>query len=268
VEGNLSSAEPAAAPENVENSTLRRPRHIAIVMDGNGRWAKQRHRPRSFGHRAGQKAVRGAIEFCLKNGIEALTLFAFSSENWQRPKSEVSALMELFLKALDREVAELHGHGVRIQFIGELAAFAPALRERMLAAMTKTQGNSTLALNVAVNYGGRWDIANAAKNLARSVAKGDVDVDSIDESKLASYMSLADLPPVDLFIRTSGEQRISNFLLWQLAYAELYFCDTLWPDFDQSSLQDAVNDFAGRERRYGKTAVQMTPSGSKRTSRS
>jgi undecaprenyl diphosphate synthase len=236
-------------------------------MDGNGRWAKQRHRPRNFGHRAGQKAVRGAIEFCLKNGIEALTLFAFSSENWQRPKTEVSALMELFLKAIDREVDELHGHGVRIRFVGELSAFAPALHKRMLAAMAKTKGNSKLALNVAVNYGGRWDIANAAKDLARSVARGEIDIDSIDESKLAPYLSLADLPPVDLFIRTSGEQRISNFLLWQLAYAELYFCDTLWPDFDQSSLQDAVNDFAGRERRYGKTAAQVAPGASKRMSR-
>lgn len=236
-------------------------------MDGNGRWAKQRRRPRTFGHRAGQKAVRGAIEYCLKNGIEALTLFAFSSENWQRPKSEVSALMELFLKAIDREVDELHGYGVRIRFIGELSAFAPALRERMLAAMNKTRQNTKLALNVAVNYGGRWDIANAAKNLARAVSDGDIDIESIDESRLAPFLSLADLPAVDLFIRTSGERRISNFLLWQLAYAELYFCDTLWPDFDEASLQAAVNDFAGRERRYGKTAAQSTPAGSKRAGR-
>lgn len=254
--------------ENVENSTLRHPRHIAIVMDGNGRWAKQRHRPRTFGHRAGQKAVRGAIEFCLNHGIEALTLFAFSSENWQRPKTEVSALMDLFLKAIDREVDELHGYGVRIRFIGELSAFAPALHGRMLRAMNKTQANLKLALNVAVNYGGRWDIANAAKKLAQAVASGEVDIDAIDEAKLAPYLSLSDLPPVDLFIRTSGERRISNFLLWQLAYAELYFCDTLWPDFDQASLQNAVNDFAGRERRYGKTAAQMTPAGSKLASRS
>ena len=224
-------------------------------MDGNGRWAKQRHRPRSFGHRAGQKAVRGSIEFCLKHGIEALTLFAFSSENWQRPKTEVSALMELFLKALDREVDELHGYGVRIRFIGELSAFADPLRNRMLAAMSKTQAKAKLALNIAVNYGGRWDIANAAKNLARDVAAGTIAVDTVDEKTLAPYLSLSDLPPVDLFIRTSGEQRISNFLLWQLAYAELYFCDTLWPDFDQSSLQTAVNAFAGRERRYGKTSA-------------
>ncbi len=233
-------------------------------MDGNGRWAKQRHRPRTFGHRAGQKSVRGAVEFCLKNGIEALTLFAFSSENWRRPQTEISALMDLFLKAIDREVDELYGHGVRIRFIGELSSFAPALRDRMLAAMRKTLGNSKLALNIAVNYGGRWDIVNAAKKLARAVVNGEIDIDSIDEAELAPYLSLSDLPPVDLFIRTSGEQRISNFLLWQLAYAELYFCDTLWPDFDQASLQNAVNDFAGRERRYGKTAAQMTPADPKR----
>jgi len=231
------------------------PRHIAIVMDGNGRWAKQRRRPRSFGHRAGQKTVRSSIEFCLKNGVEALTLFAFSSENWQRPPAEVSALMELFLKALDREVAELHGNGVRIRFIGELSAFAKPLRERMVAAMQKTSANEKLALNVAVNYGGRWDIANAARQAAREVAAGKLDADAIDEKTLAPYFQISDLPPVDLFIRTSGEQRISNFLLWQLAYAELYFCDTLWPDFDQSSLSKAVDSFAGRERRFGKTGA-------------
>ena len=235
------------------DTAARVPRHIAIVMDGNGRWAKQRRRPRSFGHRAGQKTVRSSIEYCLKNGVEALTLFAFSSENWQRPPAEVSALMELFLKALDREVAELHKNGVRIRFIGELSAFAKPLRERMLAAMQKTSGNDKLALNVAVNYGGRWDIANAAKNAARAVVAGELDADEIDEKTLAPYFQLSDLPPVDLFIRTSGEQRISNFLLWQLAYAELYFCDTLWPDFDQASLQLAVDSFAGRERRFGKT---------------
>jgi undecaprenyl diphosphate synthase len=238
------------APSHIDS---RVPRHIAIVMDGNGRWAKQRRRPRSFGHRAGQKSVRSSIEFCLKSGIQALTLFAFSSENWQRPPAEVSALMELFLKALDREVAELHKNGVRIRFIGELNAFAKPLRDRMLAAMQKTAANEKLALNVAVNYGGRWDIANAAREAARAVAAGKLDAEAIDEKSLAPYFQISDLPQVDLFIRTSGEQRISNFLLWQLAYAELYFCDTLWPDFDQASLQLAVDSFAGRDRRFGKT---------------
>ena len=220
-------------------------------MDGNGRWAKLRRRPRSFGHRAGQKAVRAAIEFCLRRGIAALTLFAFSSENWQRPASEVGALMELFLKALDREVDELHGHGVRIRFIGELSAFAPSLCERMQAAATRTQANRRLALNVAVNYGGRWDIANAAHQAALAVVRGEM-AEAIDERSIAQFFCLADLAPVDLFIRTGGERRISNFLLWQLAYSELYFCDTLWPDFDHACFERALADFAGRERRFGK----------------
>jgi undecaprenyl diphosphate synthase len=233
------------------------PRHVAIVMDGNGRWARQRHRPRSFGHRAGQKAVRATIESCLRHGIPALTLFAFSSENWRRPAGEVGALMELFLRALDREVGELHGNGVRIRFIGELAAFAAALRERMQAATAKTAGNGKLALNIAVNYGGRWDIANAAKQAALAVQRGELDAIALDEQALARFFCLADLPPVDLFIRTGGEQRISNFLLWQLAYSELFFSDVLWPDFDEACLRRALEDFAGRERRFGKTGAQV-----------
>ncbi|MBS0570173.1 MAG: di-trans,poly-cis-decaprenylcistransferase [Proteobacteria bacterium] len=224
-------------------------------MDGNGRWARARHRPRRFGHHAGQKAVRAAIEFCLRHGVRALTLFAFSSENWRRPKDEVGALMELFLKALDREVDELHGHGVRIAFIGDLSAFAPALRERMLAAMEKTRRNDRLALNVAVNYGGRWDIAHAAKQAALAVQRGELAAEAIDEHTLARYFCLADLPPVDLFIRTGGEQRISNFLLWQTAYSELCFSDVLWPDFDAACLQRAIAEFARRERRYGGLAA-------------
>ena len=226
-------------------------------MDGNGRWAKLRHRPRSFGHRAGQKAVRATIESCLRHGIEALTLFAFSSENWQRPPDEVSALMELFLKALDREVEELHGHGVRIAFIGEIDAFAPALRERMRAAMRRTEGNSRLALNIAVNYGGRWDIVQAARAIAQASLRGEIAVADIDETNLSAYFSLSGLPPLDLFIRTGGEKRVSNFLLWQLAYSELYFSDVLWPDFDAASLDAALADFAGRNRRYGKTSQQV-----------
>jgi len=257
VEGNLNPSEPAFTPANVEVSALPLPRHIAIVMDGNGRWAQARHRPRAFGHRAGQKAVRATIEFCLHHGIEALTLFAFSSENWQRPKAEVGALMELFLKALDREVDELHGYGVRIRFIGELSAFAPALRERMHAAMAKTQANIKLALNIAVNYGGRWDIANAARHAALAVQRGEIGADALDEKSLAPYFCLADLPAVDLFIRTGGEQRISNFLLWQAAYTELYFSDVLWPDFDPACLERALQEFARRERRYGKTREQI-----------
>lgn len=233
------------------------PRHIAIVMDGNGRWAERRHRPRSFGHRAGQKAVRQAVEFCLQRRISALTLFAFSSENWKRPVTEVRALMELFLKALDKEVAQLHENGVRITFTGALDAFEAPLRERMQRAMDVTAGNTALALNVAVNYGGRWDIAQAARRLALAAVHGELDPAGIDESMLARYMCLAELPPPDLFIRTGGEHRISNFLLWQLAYAELYFTDTLWPDVDQACLAAAVDDFARRERRFGLTGAQI-----------
>jgi len=257
LECRLKHTQSPPASNNVEPSTLSLPRHIAIVMDGNGRWARQRHRPRSFGHRAGQKAVRAAIESCLKGGIGALTLFAFSSENWQRPPQEVSALMELFLKAIDREVDELHGYGVRIRFIGGLAAFAPALHERMRRAMARTEGNAKLALNIAVNYGGRWDIANAAKTAALAVQRGELAADDIDEQRFATFMSLSDLPSVDLFIRTGGEQRISNFLLWQLAYSELVFSDVLWPDFDAACLQQAVDEFARRERRYGRTGAQV-----------
>jgi undecaprenyl diphosphate synthase len=233
------------------------PRHLAIVMDGNGRWAKQRLRPRSFGHHAGQKAVREAVEFCLRRGIASLTLFAFSSENWKRPATEVSALMELFLKALDKEVDELHGNGVRIRFVGDLDAFAPELRSRMLGAMDRTAGNIALNMNVAVNYGGRWDIANAARLAAEAIARGEFAAADLDEVRLNSYTCLADQPPLDLFIRTGGEHRVSNFLLWQLAYAELYFTDTLWPDVDQACLTEAIDDYARRERRYGRTGEQV-----------
>jgi undecaprenyl diphosphate synthase len=233
------------------------PRHLAIVMDGNGRWAKQRLRPRTFGHHAGQKAVKEAVEFCLRRGIASLTLFAFSSENWQRPATEVSALMELFLKALDKEVDELHGNGVRVRFVGDLDAFAPELRGRMLAAMERTSGNTALNMNVAVNYGGRWDIANAARLAAEAIARGEFAAGDLDEARLARYTCLADQPPLDLFIRTGGEHRVSNFLLWQLAYAELYFTDTLWPDVDQACLAEAIDDYARRERRYGRTGEQL-----------
>jgi undecaprenyl diphosphate synthase len=236
------------------------PRHIAIVMDGNGRWAKARLRPRSFGHNAGRKAVREVVEGCLRQGVEALTLFAFSSENWRRPDEEVGALMELFLRALDKEVDELHEQGVRLRFIGDLTAFSAELRQRMELAMARTAGNLKLALNVAVNYGGRWDMVHAARQAALAVAQGELRVDEIDEARLGAFTSLAELPPLDLFIRTGGEIRVSNFLLWQIAYAELYFTDTLWPDFDQACLARAIEDFARRERRYGKTGEQVARS--------
>jgi undecaprenyl diphosphate synthase len=233
------------------------PRHIAIVMDGNGRWATARHRPRSFGHNAGRKAVRVAIESCIREGVQALTLFAFSSENWQRPQDEVGALMGLFVRALDKEVDELHANGVRLRFIGDLNAFDEPLRRRMQASMTRTVGNDRLQVNIAVSYGGRWDIVQASRQAAEAVARGELRADEIDETRLNQWMSLADLPQLDLFIRTGGECRISNFLLWQVAYAELYFTDTLWPDFDQACLRRAIEDYARRERRYGRTGEQI-----------
>lgn len=238
-------------------NTPRVPRHIAIVMDGNGRWARARHRPRSFGHNAGRKAVREVVEACLREGVRVLTLFAFSSENWQRPQDEVNALMGLFLRALDKEVDELHGHGVRLRFIGDLSAFDEPLRKRMQAAVSHTAGNDALHVNVAVSYGGRWDIVQASRQAAAAVARGELRVEEIDEARLGQWMSLAELPPLDLFIRTGGECRLSNFLLWQAAYAELYFTDTLWPDFDQACLRQAIEDYARRERRYGRTSAQV-----------
>ena len=233
------------------------PRHIAIVMDGNGRWARARHRPRSFGHNAGRMAVRVAIESCMREGVQALTLFAFSSENWQRPQDEIGALMGLFMRALDKEVDELHTNGVRLRFIGDLNAFDEPLRRRMQASMTRTASNERLQVNIAVSYGGRWDIVQASRQAAEAVARGELRTDEIDEARLNQWMSLADLPPLDLFIRTGGECRISNFLLWQVAYAELYFTDTLWPDFDQACLRRAIEDYARRERRYGRTGEQI-----------
>jgi undecaprenyl diphosphate synthase len=236
------------------------PRHIAIIMDGNGRWAEARRRPRTIGHRAGARAVNACIDTCLTDGIEVLTLFAFSSENWHRPKEEVGALMQLFLRALDREVDELHRRGVRVRFCGERSAFAPELQQRMQRAEQVTRGNTRLHLCIAANYGGRWDMAQAARAIAIEVHAGRIAPEAIDEATLSPHFALSDLPPPDLFIRTGGEHRISNFLLWQLAYCELYFTDTLWPDFDAAALRAAVADFAGRERRFGKTSAQIAAS--------
>lgn len=227
------------------------PHHLAIVMDGNGRWARRRAQPRTFGHRAGQKAVRATLEYCLRHEIGVLTLFAFSSENWKRPDAEVGALLELFMKALEREIDELHKHEVRVRFAGDLSTFPEALRNRMHAAALRTTGNARLALNLCVSYGGRWDIAQAARRAAEAAVRGELDPARIDEQALAPYFCLADLPPPDLLVRTGGERRISNFLLWQLAYTELYFTDTLWPDMDAAELDRALADYAGRERRFG-----------------
>jgi undecaprenyl diphosphate synthase len=226
-------------------------------MDGNGRWAERRHRPRSFGHRAGAAAVRRAVEFCVRHGVAALTLFAFSSENWQRPKQEVSALQRLLLRSLEREVDELHDAGVQLRFIGGIEAFPPELVERMHKSAQRTLGNRALVLNVALNYGGRWDLVQACRRLAERVRDGTLDPDSITEADVSGELTLADLPEPDLFIRTGGEFRISNFLLWQLAYSELHFSDVLWPDFGPAQLELAVREFARRERRYGKTGAQV-----------
>ncbi|MGO1893002.1 MAG: polyprenyl diphosphate synthase [Luteimonas sp.] len=233
------------------------PRHVAIIMDGNGRWAARRRRPRMVGHRAGARAVNLCIDFCLERGIGALTLFAFSSENWGRPEEEVGALMKLFLNALEREVVELERRGVRVRFIGERDRFSAPIQQRMTEAEARTRGNDRLHLNVAASYGGRQDIAMAARSLADDVAAGRLRPDQVDEDAMAARMALADLPPPDLFIRTGGELRVSNFLLWQLAYTELWFTDTLWPEFDAATLQRALDDYASRERRYGLTAEQL-----------
>ncbi len=245
--------------------STRIPRHIAIIMDGNGRWAQQRRRPRIIGHRAGARAVRSCVEFCLQQGIEALTLFAFSSENWNRPQEEVGGLMKLFLGALEREVDELHRLGARLRFIGERSRFEGPLLARMQAAEALTAGNTRLQLNIAASYGGRQDIADAARSLARDVAEGRLLPEQVDEASLNARVALADLPAPDLFIRTGGEMRISNFMLWQLAYTELWFTETLWPDVDAATLQRAIDDYAGRERRFGLTGAQVATPASKET---
>jgi undecaprenyl diphosphate synthase len=228
------------------------PRHVAIVMDGNGRWARQRAMPRAMGHRAGQQAVKRIVETAAQRGVGVLSLFAFSSENWQRPAGEVGMLMSLLLESLDKEVQVLHEQGVELRFIGNLDAFAPELQARMRAATELTRGNRGLKLVVALGYGGRWDLSQAARRLADEVVAGTLPVTGIDEAAVAARLALADLPDVDLFIRTGGEQRISNFLLWQLAYAELYFSDVLWPDYGAAEFDAALGWFAGRERRFGR----------------
>lgn len=233
------------------------PRHIAIVMDGNGRWARQRKRPRSFGHQAGLKNLRRIVEHCGRIGIAELTVFAFSSENWNRPRGEVSRLMELFMRALDKEARELHENGVRLRFIGDLSAFGPELLEKARYAERRTRENQRLALNVAANYGGRWDIVHAAQQIAGAVASGQLRPEEIDERNFGERLSLAGSPDPDLFIRTGGEMRISNFLLWQSAYSELYFSPELWPDFGPEALDQAISAFRARERRFGRTGDQV-----------
>lgn len=235
----------------------KRPRHIAIIMDGNGRWAKSRHLPRVLGHQEGVKAVRKVIKTCGEIGIEVLTLFAFSSENWQRPKQEVNYLMTLFLNTLKNEIDKLAKNNVQLRMVGNLTGFKRPLREWIAKSHALTAKNTGLKLIVAVNYSGQWDIVQAAQKIATRVKSGEMEAESLTQDVFAHYLSLADLPNADLLIRTSGEYRISNFLLWQLAYTELYFTDTLWPDFDEEELNKALLFYAKRERRFGFTSEQL-----------
>ena len=242
---------------NVNSNDAILPEHVAVVMDGNGRWARKRHLPRAAGHKAGVDATRKIVENCAKKGIKALTIFAFSSENWNRPESEVSSLMSLFVSTITAEVKKLHKKNVRVQFIGERARFSEKLQRSIDDSEALTGNNSGLHLNIAANYGGRWDIVNACRQVAAAVAFNDITIDDIDEKTFSSFVSLSELPAPDLFIRTGGEQRISNFLIWQLAYSELYFVDTLWPDFSDDDLDAALSWYAGRQRRFGRTGDQL-----------
>lgn len=230
------------------------PRHIAVIMDGNGRWAKQRYLPRIAGHKQGAEAVRRTVRACGEMGVQHLTLFAFSSENWRRPKEEVKFLMELFVRALEEEVSKLHENGVRLRVIGERTRFGPKLVRLIQDAEQKTQYNQRLTLNIAANYGGRWDLLQALNRMTREHPEK---AGSYSEADLAPYLSLADAPEPDLFIRTGGETRVSNFLLWQLAYTEMYFTEILWPDFDAEALDAAVLSYQQRERRFGRTSEQL-----------
>ena len=232
------------------------PAHVAIVMDGNGRWAEKKSRPRTFGHQAGLKALRKIVERCGDIGVKELTVFAFSSENWNRPKKEVSRLMDLFLRALDREAKELHENGVKIRFIGDLTAFSPEMQQKMDKAMSQTAGNQRMTLNVAANYGGRWDIVNAARKTARAFADGDITLEQIDEDYFAGQSTLGGSSDPDLIIRTGDEMRISNFLLWQCAYTEFFFSPVLWPDFSPEVFDQAIATYQSRERRFGLTGEQ------------
>lgn len=228
------------------------PRHIAIVMDGNGRWAKQRSLPRIAGHKVGIDSVRAIIQACSDLGIEVLTLFAFSTENWKRPKLEVAFLMRLFVTVLGREIKKLHANNAQVRFIGDRAALSRSLQKSIQHAEELTANNTGLKLVLAVNYSGRWDIAEAARQIGAEIEAGLIHSTAITPEIFHNHLSLNDLPEPDLFIRTSGEQRISNFMLWQLAYTELYFTDILWPDFREGALQTALSAYAARERRFGK----------------
>ncbi|MHB8347110.1 MAG: polyprenyl diphosphate synthase [Acidiferrobacterales bacterium] len=247
----------SSTPGSVVPPALQIPLHVAVIMDGNGRWAKGRGLPRIAGHRRGVEAVRDLVSACGEKGIRHLTLFAFSSENWRRPEAEVRLLLELFGMALDKEVKKLHANNIRFRVIGDISAFGDKLVERIRQGEALTRDNTALTLTIAANYGGRWDITQACRELARQAASGALDPESITVESLEPFLSMAKLPEPDLFIRTGGEQRVSNFLLWQLAYTELYFTPVLWPDFDRGQFEVALASYAGRQRRFGHTGDQI-----------
>jgi len=234
------------------------PKHIAIIMDGNGRWAKAKGLPRTLGHKKGMDCVRSTVEECSKKNIEALTLFAFSTENWRRPEKEVGYLMELFLIMMKSEVKRLHKNNVKLRIIGDRSRFSDKLQKAMLDAEGLTKNNTGLSLNIAANYGGRMDITDATRVLCHRVARGELDPEDVTEQMLQVELSLNDLSEPDLLIRTGGEKRVSNFLLWQLAYGEFYFTDSYWPDFDKQALDKAIVSFSSRQRRFGKTSDQIS----------
>jgi len=236
------------------------PRHLAVIMDGNGRWATKRFLPRAAGHARGVQAVRRVVEACGKRGVEYLTLFAFSSENWRRPEDEVSLLMRLFVQTLEKEVDKLNEQGVRLRVVGELSAFEPRLQDLIRAAEQRTEKNSALNLTIAANYGGRWDILQAVQRLLRERPELAAAPHEVNEEALSAHLSMSWAPEPDLFIRTGGEQRISNFLVWQLAYTELYFTDRYWPDFDAKEIDAAFEWYRSRERRFGRTSAQLAQS--------
>lgn len=239
--------------DSIVSSKAAMPQHIAIVMDGNGRWAKKRFLPRVAGHVKGVEAVRRTIEACLSRGIPYLTVFAFSSENWNRPLEEVGFLMNLFLSTLEKETDKLHANNIRLNVVGDISRFAPELQKAIAQAQERTSANTALTLTVCANYGGRWDIVQAI----RKMSQDGIGMAEMTEDGFVPYLALSGLPDPDLFIRTGGEKRISNFLLWQLAYTELYFTETYWPDFDDSELEKAILSFQTRERRFGKTSEQL-----------
>ncbi len=253
----MSSDQPQSSAPDIDSHQGSLPRHVVIIMDGNNRWARKRGLPGEDGHRAGEQAVQTIIRQAATRGVEVLTLFAFSSENWRRPPEEVAHLMALFLKALGGRVEELHSKAVSIRFIGDRSAFSEDLQTGMAEAEALTAANTRMTVVIAVNYGGQWDIANAARCLAEKVAEGRLQPDQVTPEMLAPHIAMSDLPPPDLLIRTGGDQRISNFLLWQLAYSEFCFSPLLWPDFDAKAFDDALQDYAGRQRRFGRSGEEV-----------